>query len=245
MPNWVYNNIAIKGKKENVLNFLNEGLKNSKLKECKTIEGAFNKLLKHAKVATSRSMDFRRKAWGKKANVFLVKGLTLDTFRPMPNTFLHYDTTNHGSKLKSVSAYQRKKYGVVGWYDWGCVYRGTKWDAKIENFKLETDGEFATLSFHCDTAWSCPEGWLRWVKHTFKVNVFLSATEEGDNFNPFYCEIDGNEYDCYEGGEDMPQEDDFEYDDDFYEALYDWREERQDVMYCEFKNYVSEYEVDC
>ena len=28
MPNWVYNKIALKGKKKNVLKFINEGLKN-------------------------------------------------------------------------------------------------------------------------------------------------------------------------------------------------------------------------
>lgn len=248
MPNWVYNNIALKGKKENILNFLNEGLKNSKLKECKTLEGAYNKLLKHSKVRLANFGDFTNKVVGKKeghpAKITFKKGLTLDTFRPMPDTFFQYDTTNYAKDLPNIAREQEKEYGCIGWYDWGCMYRGTKWDADLEDLRLNVDGDVATIIFHCDTAWSCPSGWMRWVKETFKVNVFVSATEEVDNFNPFYCEIDGEEHDCYDGCE-KPNEDDFECEEDYYDALFEWQEEKHEEMYYNFKNFVRDYQIDC
>ena len=42
MPNWSNNAVAVKGKKENVLNFINEGLKNSNIEPQKDIEKAFD-----------------------------------------------------------------------------------------------------------------------------------------------------------------------------------------------------------
>lgn len=246
MPNLVYNNIAIKGEKENILNFLNEGLKNSKLKECKTLEGAYNKLNKHAKNMCS-DVNFKNAIGmkeGHPAKVKFNKGLTLDTFRPMPLIFYQYDTTNYADDCPNIAKMQLEQYGCVGWYDWGCKYRGTKWDSDIDGFNLSVNGDIAIITFHCDTAWSCPCGWMRWVKETFKVNVFISAIEECDNFNPFYCEIDGEEHDCYDDCE-RPNEDDFECEEDYYDTLYEWKEEKHEEMYYNFKNYVSEYEVNC
>ena len=45
MTNWSHNSVALKGKKENILKFINEGLKNSQVSEETNIEEAFNTLL--------------------------------------------------------------------------------------------------------------------------------------------------------------------------------------------------------
>ena len=63
MPNWVYNKIALKGKKENVLKFINEGLKNSQVSEKTDIEEAFNALLADGKRKISK-YDFGSEAKG-------------------------------------------------------------------------------------------------------------------------------------------------------------------------------------
>ena len=77
MPNWVYGNLAIRGKKNEVINFLNDGLKVSK-----------------SKIELSESMD-------KQTIVDTLNGLHSDDFLhlrswlPMPQTFVDYDTTNN------------------------------------------------------------------------------------------------------------------------------------------------------
>ena len=244
MPNWVYGNYAIKGKKENILNFLNEGLKNSNEEPKSTCREAFDELVKNAKTRETKSdvFDFSP---DKPKEICVINNLTLDTFRPMPDTFLMWDTTNHEKELQKQAKEQLKEYGVVGWYDYGIdVLRGTKWNAELNGFGLEEHDDVATIKFTCDTAWSVPELWIRWVKETFKVNVLLCCNEESDAFNLF-GEIDNLiDYDDYISDGDCPKQEDYDNEDDYWDALYDYQEDKKQNLICGFDNFVDDFEID-
>lgn len=244
MPNWVYGSYAIKGKKENILNFLNEGLKNSNEATKSTCREAFDKLVNNAKTKETKNdvFDFSP---DKPKEICVMNNLTLDTFRPMPDTFLMWDTTNHSKELKKQSKEQLNKYGFVGWYDYGIyVLRGTKWNAELNGFSLDECDDVATIKFTCDTAWNVPEKWLRWVKETFKVNVLLCCSEEYNSFNLF-GEIDKLiDYGDYFSNGDCPKQEDYDNEDDYWDALYEYQEGKKENMICGFDNFVYDFEID-
>lgn len=244
MPNWVYGNYAIKGKKENILNFLNEGLKNSNEATKSTCREAFDELLIKAKTKVNKGDVFEFSP-DKPKEIIFNNILSLDTFRPMPDTFLMWDTTNHEKGLKKQAKEQLKEYGVVGWYDYGIeVLRGTKWNAELNGFSLYECDDVATIKFTCDTAWSVPELWLRWVKETFKVNVLLCCNEESDAFNLF-GELDNLiDYGDYLSDGDCPKQEDYDNEDDYWDALYDYQEDKKQNLICGFDNFVDDFEID-
>ena len=243
MPNWVTGTYAIKGAKNNVLNFLNEGIKKSGYEPKNDVAAALE-FLKENAVTLVTDYDYTEDGAGaiidNPAVIAKRKQLTLDTFRPMPETFLKYDTTNNEENLKEVAQEQKKKYGCVGWYDWGIKYRGTKWNAEIDELALSESGNTAMLTFDCTTAWSIPEGWLRWVKDTFDVKVFICASEESDAFN-FYGELGDDEFELSE--EDAPKKKDYDSDDAYDVAYYDWLIEARDKMERDFLDYVEDYKI--
>lgn len=217
MPNWSYNSVVLKGKKENILKFINEGLKNSQVSEKNDIEEAFDSLLEDGKHKVA-NYGFGSKTMGHSvdnpAAIEMVKGVTMRTFRPYPDdSYLMYDTTNSAEKMPEIAKEQFRKFGYVGWYDlnsgrhmhsgeddygkseangkepWevGCL--GTKWDAELNNLELGVGDDDAIIIFDVDTAWSYPDYWLIWIKRTFCVNVYICAHEESNAYN-FYQEID-------------------------------------------------------
>ena len=217
MPNWSYNSIALKGKKENILKFINEGLKNSKVSEKNDIEEAFDSLLEDGKHKVA-NYGFGSKTMGHSvdnpAAIEMVKGVTMRTFRPYPDdSYLMYDTTNSAEKMPEIAKEQYRKFGYVGWYDlnsgrhmhsgeddygkseangkepWDVGCLGTKWDAELNDLALSVGDDEAVITFDVDTVWSYPDYWLIWIKRTFCVNVYICAHEESNAYN-FYQEID-------------------------------------------------------
>ena len=217
MPNWSYNTVALKGKKENILKFINEGLKNSQVSEKNDIEEAFDSLLEDGKHKVA-NYGFGSKTMGHSvdnpAAIEMVKGVTMRTFRPYPDdSYLMYDTTNSAEKMPEIAKEQYRKFGYVGWYDlnsgrhmhsgeddygkseangkepWDVGCLGTKWDAELNDLALSVGDDEAVITFDVDTAWSYPNYWLIWIKRTFCINVYICAHEESNAYN-FYQEID-------------------------------------------------------
>lgn len=109
MPNWVTNNIILKGSDENLLRLLNTILKNSNEDEQDNISDALEKVQDSAK----------RRVWNNElGRITFEDGLHLSALRPIPETFLRYDTTNQPDIYKEEAQEQSRKYGVVGWYDY-------------------------------------------------------------------------------------------------------------------------------
>ena len=275
MPNWSYNTVVLKGKKENILKFINEGLKNSQVSEETNIEEAFNTLLeegKHKTVKYGFGSERKGNDINNPASIELKKGVTMRTFRPYPDdSYLLYDTTNCADKMPEIAKEQFRKFGYVGWYDlnsgrhmhsgeddygkseangkepWevGCL--GTKWDAELNDLALSVGDDEAVITFDVDTAWSYPDYWLIWIKRTFCVNVYICAHEESNAYN-FYQEIDheddGKDYDDFIEMEGCPDEDDYDDEDDYYEAWNEFERYAQEKMRSEFLDYVDSCPVD-
>lgn len=299
MPNWSTNTIAIKGKKNDVLNFLN-----SVLKETKVTADMAGQII---------------------ADVLNGAKLTLDSFNPMPKTFEEHDTTNtkrtfdnwltngfmdeykrhsplldeedvrkalqdyylkngiivknldnkEAYKVREQAAramfpqylddyekysreydeaveYQRKIYGVVGWYDWGVKFRGTKWDANLTNWSVIDHGDELIIYTDCETAWSYPSGWLETMQTRYPLlSFFCRAIEESGCYNGFLSarnmsEWVENDTDVWTNARDKVAEergDDFDEDNE-YEAIEDLVEKRNEELNDLFFNYVIEYNID-
>lgn len=101
MPNWVYNQVVVKGKKQDVINFLNDGLKGlGKGKEISANLCA-DEIVNHL---NSINSDNKKRKKGKRY-------LTLRSWMPSPKTFLKWDTTN-------------SKYDFAAWKEF---VRGESW----------------------------------------------------------------------------------------------------------------------
>ena len=72
MPNWVYNTIAVKGSKADLINFLKKGISNTSI----PVSDDFDTLL--ANIQSDADNKLR-----------------MSNFRPIPKTFQDFDTTNH------------------------------------------------------------------------------------------------------------------------------------------------------
>ncbi|MBR1834191.1 MAG: hypothetical protein IJ785_01590 [Bacteroidales bacterium] len=189
MPNWCNNNYAVKAATKNVLNFVNEGLKNLGMETKDNISDAIRSL------------------WDGKNEV------TMATFRPIPGTFTKYDTTNEKMRRGALDwdtkeplfksddeyetycreydeavKYQEETYGVVGWYDYNCLVAfGCKWDCDValESFCIDDSKGITTILMSGDTPWYFPDLWLLYIKKRFNLNVYVSSHEEFNGFNAF------------------------------------------------------------
>lgn len=116
----------------------------------------------------------------------------LNSTTPMPKTYKDWDTTNYkdgkglkvGDKLtdmqdmlkeidvtedflkglRSAMKYQKRKYGIVGWYDWRCNNWGTKWE--VGNVDIYED------SIEFQTAWGVAEPVVRRWSEMFPNTEF-------------------------------------------------------------------------
>lgn len=256
MPNYVYNNIAIKGKKNDVLAFINRGIENSaKAIEaygegtipttCDNLEDALEMLKTHGVTVSTKGGGWDTST---KQELGVAKQITMGTFRPVPTTFLEYDTTNHEDTFKDEAKVQKDAYGVVGWYEFNrLVWFGCKWNSQLDDFNLVYNGEDAILYFNAQTPWSVPEQWLKWIKEEFPaLYVFICATEESGAFY-FYQEISDDA-----SGEDVTSEiegrlcafdDEHEGDmtDEDWDVRYDLEMELVDSMKGNFNDFVYDY----
>lgn len=202
MPNWSYNEIAIRGTKQEVINFLNDGLKQT--------HGRKKSFSLLADNATSVEIEDKLRNYG----------LSLRSWLPMPRTFIKWDTTNrlqnfdwwldekilkHKVEWKAIQEnieaykeqygaeyakyckgyekakkYQQRVHGHVGWYDYNCATLGTKWNSEFEGWELvmDNDDDFVVIG-HCDTAWSMPEAWLQRMRSKYPLlHFYMYAWEE-------------------------------------------------------------------
>lgn len=218
MPNWSKNQVTIIGKKENLLAFLNEGLKNSGLLMETDVPSAIKALKEGATTESSKEVLDADGNYTGMREVITEKCISMRTFLPMPHTFLVYDTTNRAKDYPEAAKFQQTYYGAVGWYDYNLLTLGTKWNAELEGF----DGDEKTIRFTCNTAWSQPTIWFEWVAETFDLKVFGMFTEEAN----FYCETAKYTKDGYE----LIQ--------DFMPLVNQWSEENKE---CDWGDDYEEY----
>lgn len=86
---------------------------------------------------------------------------------------------------KNAVKYQQETYGVVGWYEWGRTFWGTKWNAYFENIEVQSVGDDEILVLiGIDTAWAMPEEFVNTIQ---KNNPDLHFAMYGDEESGAYC----------------------------------------------------------
>ena len=243
MPNWVNSCFSLQGSKDTIHNFIKLGLTNSNLETSNDIEKDFEKLLKKATTKTVIG-----KGTGKEVNDLTDEiFLSMRTFRPSPDTFLKYDTTNYAEFFKEEADKQRAEYGVVGWYDYNCLTLGTKWNAELTDCSLRAFDEnpnYYRFDFCLDTAWNFPAAWCRYIKEKFPdIVIKFYSIEESNCFHCFgFFEEEGeNVYDISEVRNLV-----FEHNSDIREAKESELEEKLDAGEIDQDTYDNEMnELSC
>lgn len=253
MPNWSYNRFAIKGKTSDVLQVINDAITNSvryrnefgtpiQVEPQTDINEAFNKLLE---IGCDLVADFGFGDENVEATPKICENICMGTFRPIPLTYLKYDTTNHPERFPDAAKEQRETYGAVGWYDYNRnIAFGCKWDTELTDLSLYTDGEYSTITFCSDTPWCTPDLWLEYLKGKYPVcGIFICANEESGMYY-FYGEVDNEEIDCSSDIQDKINaavgDDD---DEDDWELRTETEEEAIEEMVNDFFDYVSDYKI--
>lgn len=168
MPNWCNNSLSISGNKKDIFNlFRDVGFKGRNIKQLS---------------------DFLEK-----------KVINLTSWFPTPKTYLKWDTTNNKRPKKmdesdqqyelyckgynNAKKYQKKKYGVVGWYDYNQANLGCKWDAELEYIHTTEAKNAITVYFHFSTPWRSPDNWMfKMIEKYNKLYFALEGIEPGVGF---------------------------------------------------------------
>jgi len=158
-----------------------------------------------------------------------------------------------------AAKYQKETYGVVGWYDWGLQYRGTKWNADLHDWQVavSANGNECIIYASCETAWSMPEGWLATMqKNNDDLTFFIRGDEEAQFFNGYACarnldEWVENDTTLYDKANDeiaqewekegKNREDD---EDDFDNEVWSRQQELSNEITDRFYEYVAAYKVE-
>ena len=156
---------------------------------------------------------------------------------------------------------QKETYGVVGWYDWGVEYRGTKWNADLHDWSVDksANGEECIIYVCCETAWNMPTGWLAIMQQRNEdLTFFIRGDEESQFYNGYICAKDLDEWvendtDLYERAKnEISQEwedegrttdkDDEDYDEgEFEDEVWQRQTEFSDEITERFYEYVAAY----
>ena len=93
-----------------------------------------------------------------------------------PELVEEYKKYVHG--YKRAKAYQAKKYGAVGWYDWNCKNYGCKWSMEIERWAVvkETDDCFC-LSAFTETPWAPPIAFFDFLNKKEGITIYAYCFE--------------------------------------------------------------------
>ena len=248
MPNWSFNYYAVKSATGNVLNLVNEGRRNLGMQTKYNIKDAIESL------------------WDGKNNV------TMATFRPIPETIVKYGTIKkmerdatdydtgepvfnsdeeyetYSRKYEEAVKYNEATYGVTNWREYNCLVGfGCKWDSEVnlKSYDIDNANGITTIYLDSDTAWSYPYRWLKYIKKTFNLNVYIFAQEEFDAYN-LYGEIDNinAEYaeECF--CDFAPDREDFDSEDEYCDAYAQFKVNLSRALYSKFQECVNGEELD-
>lgn len=154
-------------------------------------------------------------------------------------------------EYREAADYQKKTYGVVGWYDWGNKYRGTKWNADLTDWEVAEQGDELILYAHCDTAWCYPQEWLATMQNRHNtLTFFCYALEESNAYNGYFCArniddwVENDEGLWSKAREKVEKKHGDEYDEDEnWEEVDEEYNKLERRMYARFETYVETYKA--
>ena len=135
MPNWVNNNIIIKGKNELIEQFLSDAQKDQ------------NGHLSFSSWIPIPETFLKYDTTNHPNGEGLVIGEKIPFKDDSPIV-----TEELIEEYKAATKLQKEQYGVVGLLDFNCKTFGCKWDCQLD-VDSKTDGE---LSLYCETPWGAP-----------------------------------------------------------------------------------------
>ncbi|NDB56878.1 hypothetical protein EB001_00265 [bacterium] len=178
MPNHCENNFTVRGKKQDVIDFIascvtskhgEEQISEEKIKEA-ILEGTYND-----------------------AKKFVLENFCLfRKLKPMPDE-LYKDKVFGAEKDQALI----DKYGSDNWYDWANDNWGTKWgcyDTSFDSIYETSDGEFE-LQINYNTAWAPGDDFLMEnlaVEDYKHLKFHLYYEEPGMGFHGFFFIKDGS-----------------------------------------------------
>ena len=125
---------------------------------------------------------------------FNKEGFTAKTLQEVIDANHHWFSGMAKQAIKNKEAFEAT--GYYDWFSWNIAHWGVKWDASNPTAKF--DLLEITLCF--DTAWDCPEQFVRTLSTLYpEVNfVMITGSIENDNHYEFVCNNgDFEEICCY------------------------------------------------
>lgn len=182
MPNWISNQLFIRGDKETITNLKNKLDSIKEEKKQITLYDFIGEYPKELDCDTTNSLDsyLHNKESEKKS--------------PLTDEEKAYYTKEYDDTKRAV----KEKYGVSGWYDFNIKYLGCKWNMPLEeDIWVETSGDKMILEFNIETPWSAPIEWAKNVESVWSgVDVF--GFSNGEDWE-YLCgwDSDGKSYDGF------------------------------------------------
>ena len=117
---------------------------------------------------------------------WIAKGTAIERLHPGTNAaYIKYTKGYYQARY-----YQKKKYGVVGWYDWNKENYGCKWDMAIEDWWCEKDkDDMLCLYVGIQTPWSPVYKFFERINAFDGITVYAHAS--GDMNCPFFFWYNG------------------------------------------------------
>ena len=161
MPNWVFNQITIKGKTENIERFLSDSNKNQNGKLSFSswipVPETFEKY-DTTNYPNGEGLEVGKPSRPWEEDSPIVTGELIEEY-------------------KAATKLQAEQYGVVGWYDYNLETYGCKWDSRVEVKSHTDDG----LILICDTPWSAPTNFFITMSNRYPDLSFIMCSDSPEN----------------------------------------------------------------
>jgi hypothetical protein len=181
MPNWVFNNLSISGKEEDLKKFM---------------EKAGKPYMTYHKGVRTQNEDGTWSYDADKIN---------EQLNESPISFMNFATPEDIDAYFGASDYKPEGYDKLsmderlaiamkhssdGWYDWNVRNWGTKWDACNPSLNSD-DPSCGSISYSFDTAWSPAEGAYRAMVEQHPELEFEFHCEEEQGWGVVYDGLEG------------------------------------------------------
>ena len=181
MPNWVFNNLSISGKEEDLKKFM---------------EKAGKPYMTYHKGVRTQNEDG---TWTYDAEAIN------EQLNDSPISFMNFATPEDLDAYFGASDYKPEGYDKLsmeerlaiamrhssdGWYDWNVRNWGTKWDACNPSLNSD-DPSSGSISYSFDTAWSPAEGAYRAMVEQHPELTFEFECEEEQGWGVVYDGVEG------------------------------------------------------
>ena len=181
MPNWTSNYIQIRGTKEDLDKFIEDGIKRTG-DDAKEGDYSFGSWIPrpetYDKYDTTNHPNGKGLEVGKPQHPWEKDSLIITA-----ELILEY---------KRATAEQMQKYGCVGWYDWNLRNYGCKWDMPF--FIQRTSDTEATIDV--DTPWTAPSEFLLTISQRYPTLEFEVNSHYEDGMNDWRIYNEGCEMEC-------------------------------------------------